>query len=238
MPQREAGNLATGARAWAVKRWSTGRSAFARPAVLLRRLRPSARLVVGAALAVTAGRSPPRGYARWPRRWRPGYAYLVAPLLKAVLAGGAYTSPGQPAEHCCRRPLVVLALVKAAAQCSRAGWMQASGQRVAGELRRRDLDEHLLQLSPAFFERGHSGDLLAGSPRTWRRWSSPSPRPSPPGSATRCSSSRSSGCAWCSTWRLFALSFVVFPAALIPIDPLRAGGEARGPHHPGQPRRT
>ena len=93
------------------------------------------------------------------------YAYLVGPLLKAVLTnlpvqlGPLRISSG---DRVWRLPLAVvgMAAVKAAAQFLHQGLMQSAGQKVMANLRR-DLYGRLLTLPPKFFEARHSGELLS-----------------------------------------------------------------------------
>ena len=93
------------------------------------------------------------------------YAYLIGPLLKAVLTEGPVELGGVAVE---RRDLslvfpaaiVAVAAVKALAQWLQGGWMQSLGQRVMADLRR-DLHGHLLELPPRFYEERHSGELLS-----------------------------------------------------------------------------
>ncbi len=93
------------------------------------------------------------------------YAWVVGPLLRAVLTGEAVTVAGlrlPPDELLRRLPLVVVAVaaVKATAQFLQGGWMQRLGQRVMADLRG-FLYGRLLAQPPAFFERRHSGELLS-----------------------------------------------------------------------------
>ena len=111
---------------------------------------------------------------------------------------------------------VGLALVKAGAQLLQTGWMQVAGQRALATLRS-DLYAHLLSLPPATHESRASGDVLSRltadvaqvefsvtqALTTWVR-----------------DALQLLALLWVCLvldWRLFALSFVVFPAALIPI---------------------
>jgi len=93
------------------------------------------------------------------------YAYLIGPLLRAVLTGkavvlGPLTFTGL--DLVTRFPLLVVgvALVKALAQWVQGGLMQTVGQRVMGTLRR-ELYARMLQLPPRFYETRHSGELLS-----------------------------------------------------------------------------
>ncbi|PTL80048.1 ABC transporter ATP-binding protein [Vitiosangium sp. GDMCC 1.1324] len=92
------------------------------------------------------------------------YAWLVGPLLRAVLTGTPVELAGfkLPGEHMLRvLPLLVVAVaaVKATAGFLQGGWMQRLGQRVMADLRA-FLYARLLSQPPAFFERQHSGELL------------------------------------------------------------------------------
>lgn len=93
------------------------------------------------------------------------YAYLVGPLLKAVLTElPVHVGPLRldSGDRVWRLPLAVvgLAALKAAAQLLHQGWMQSAGQKVMANLRR-DLYARLLTLPPKFFEARHSGELLS-----------------------------------------------------------------------------
>jgi subfamily B ATP-binding cassette protein MsbA len=93
------------------------------------------------------------------------YAWLVGPLLRAVLTGESVSLAGlklPPDEMLRRLPLLVVAVaaVKATAQFLQGGWMQRLGQRVMADLRG-FFYSRLLAQPPAFFERRHSGELLS-----------------------------------------------------------------------------
>lgn len=121
---------------------------------LLSYLRPYRRLLVaglGASLLAAAATS--------------AYAWLVGPLLRAVLTGESVSLAGlqlPPDEMLRRLPLLVVAVaaVKATAQFLQGGWMQRLGQRVMADLRG-FFYSRLLSQPPAFFERRHSGELLS-----------------------------------------------------------------------------
>src|SRR6185295_1790102 len=93
------------------------------------------------------------------------YAYLIGPLLKAVLTQGPVELGGVAVE---RKDLVVVfplaivavAALKAVAQWLQGGWMQSAAPRGMADLRR-DLHAHLLELPPRFYEERHSGELLS-----------------------------------------------------------------------------
>ncbi len=177
---------------------------------LLGLLRPSARLVTGAVIAATVSAAAAAGYA-----------WLIGPLLRSVLLSepfrlvGLYTSP-ERARWLLPGLLVLLALVKAGTQLLQTGWMQVAGQRALATLRS-DLYAHLLSLPPATHESRASGDVLSRltadvaqvefsvtqALTTWVR------------DALQLLALL--GVCLVLDWRLFALSFVVFPAALIPI---------------------
>jgi len=93
------------------------------------------------------------------------YAYLIGPLLKAVLAQGPVSLGGvavEPKDLPVVFPLAIMAVavVKAVAQWLQGGWMQSAAQRGMADLRR-DLHAHLLELPPRFYEERHSGELLS-----------------------------------------------------------------------------
>jgi subfamily B ATP-binding cassette protein MsbA len=93
------------------------------------------------------------------------YAWVVGPLLRAVLTGEAVSVAGMslPPDQMLRRlPLLVVAVaaVKATAQFLQGGWMQRLGQRVMADLRGY-FYSRLLAQPPAFFERRHSGELVS-----------------------------------------------------------------------------
>ncbi|HYI00453.1 ABC transporter ATP-binding protein [Hyalangium sp.] len=121
---------------------------------LLGYVRPYRRLLVaglGASLLAAAATS--------------AYAWLVGPLLRAVLTGESISLAGlklPPEEMLRRLPLLVVAVaaVKATAQFLQGGWMQRLGQRVMADLRG-FFYSRLLAQPPAFFERRHSGELLS-----------------------------------------------------------------------------
>ncbi|RKH91977.1 ABC transporter ATP-binding protein [Corallococcus sp. AB045] len=93
------------------------------------------------------------------------YAWIVGPLLRAVLTGAPVTVAGMtlaPEALLSRLPLLVVAvaLVKATAQFLQGGLMQRLGQRVMADLRG-FLYGRLLAQPPAFFEQRHSGELVS-----------------------------------------------------------------------------
>src|SRR5262245_40344805 len=84
------------------------------------------------------------------------YAYLIGPLLKAVLTEGPVELGGVAVDRedlalVFPAAIVAAAAVKALAQWLQGGWMQSLGQRVMGDLRR-DLHAHLMELPPRFYE--------------------------------------------------------------------------------------
>src|SRR5678816_1259501 len=173
---------------------------------LLALLRPSARLVAGAVLAAVVSAVAAAGYA-----------WLIGPLLRSVLLSepmrlvGLYTSP-ERARWLLPGLLVALAIIKAGTQLLQTGWMQVAGQRALATLRS-DLYAHLLALPPATHESRASGDVLSRltadvaqvefsvtqALTTWVR------------DALQLLALL--GVCLVLDWRLFALSFVVFPAA-------------------------
>ncbi|MFL5345282.1 MAG: ABC transporter ATP-binding protein [Hyalangium sp.] len=178
---------------------------------LLSYLRPYRRLLVaglGASVLAAAATS--------------GYAWLVGPLLRAVLTGEAVLVAGlrlPPDELLRRLPLllVAVAVVKATAQFLQGGWMQRLGQRVMADLRG-FFYSRLLTQPPAFFERRHSGELLS-------RFTADVPLVE--FSVTQALSSYVKDgmqvlallltCAWIDA-KLFLLTFVVMPAMVIPVS--------------------
>jgi ATP-binding cassette, subfamily B, bacterial MsbA len=93
------------------------------------------------------------------------YAWLVGPLLRAVLTGGqaqlaGVSLPGERLLRVLPAMVVGVAAVKATASYLQGGWMQRLGQRVMADLRG-SLYARLLAWPPEAFERQHSGELLA-----------------------------------------------------------------------------
>ncbi|HSP79283.1 MAG TPA: ABC transporter ATP-binding protein, partial [Myxococcaceae bacterium] len=93
------------------------------------------------------------------------YAWVMGPLLRAVLTGApvevaGVSLPGERMLGLLPLLMVTVAAVKAAAGFLQGGWMQRLGQRVMADLRA-SLYSRLLAWPPAFFERQHSGELLA-----------------------------------------------------------------------------
>ncbi|RKH59869.1 ABC transporter ATP-binding protein [Corallococcus aberystwythensis] len=93
------------------------------------------------------------------------YAWIVGPLLRAVLTGAPVTVVGMtlsPEALLSRLPLLVVAvaLVKATAQFLQGGLMQRLGQRVMADLRG-FLYGRLLAQPPSFFEQRHSGEIVS-----------------------------------------------------------------------------
>ena len=151
-----------------------------------------------------------------------GYAWLIGPLLRGVLVSeptrvGRLLSLARPRRAGCSPALLVLlALVKAGAQLLQTGWMQVAGQRALARMRS-ELYAHLLALPPAIHESRASGDVLSRltadvaqvefsvtqALTTWVR--------------DVLQLLALLGVCLVLDWRLFALSFVVFPAALVPI---------------------
>lgn len=93
------------------------------------------------------------------------YAYLAGPLLKALLAGSAVELGLVSLDRkdlTLWLPLMVgaVATAKALAQYLHGGLTSAVGQRVMAALRK-ELYARLLALPPGFFARRHSGELLS-----------------------------------------------------------------------------
>src|SRR5262245_32863787 len=177
---------------------------------LLALLRPSARLVVGAVLAAMVSAAAAAGYA-----------WLIGPLLRSVLLSepmrlvGLYTSP-ERARWLLPGLLVALAVIKAGTQLLQTGWMQVAGQRALARMRS-EVYAHLLVLPPATHESRASGDVLSRLTADVAQVEF---------SVTQALTSwvRDAlqlvallGVCLVLDWRLFALSFIVFPLALVPI---------------------
>src|SRR5262252_2183884 len=177
---------------------------------LLSLLRPSARLVAGAVLAATVSAVAAAGYA-----------WLIGPLLRSVLLSepmrlvGLYTSP-ERARWLLPGLLVALAVVKAGAQLLQTGWMQVAGQRALATLRS-DLYAHLLALPPAIHEARASGDVLSRLTADVAQVEFSVTQALTHWVRDALQLVALLGVCLVLDWRLFALSFVVFPAALIPI---------------------
>ncbi len=148
------------------------------------------------------------------------YAFLVGPLLKATLGGGAPTVPLLGAEGLRWKiplALVGVAAVKALSQWLQGGLMQGTAQQVMARLRR-ELYAKLLALPPRFFEERHSGELLA-------HFTFDVGAVEAAVAQALTSSIKDSlqvlvllvACASIDV-RLFALAFVVLPATLLPVS--------------------
>ncbi|HZX43758.1 MAG TPA: ABC transporter transmembrane domain-containing protein, partial [Myxococcaceae bacterium] len=150
-----------------------------------------------------------------------GYAWLIGPLLRSVLLSepmrlvGFYASP-ERTRWLLPGLLVLLAMIKAGMQLLQTGWMQVAGQRALARMRS-DLYAHLLALPPAIHESRASGDVLSRLTADVAQVEF---------SVTQALTSwvrdvlqllALLGVCLMLDWRLFALSFVVFPAALLPI---------------------
>jgi subfamily B ATP-binding cassette protein MsbA len=150
------------------------------------------------------------------------YAYLVGPLLRAVLTQvkvqwGPLSI--EPVDLAWKLPLIVsaLAIVKAAAQFLQSGWTHATAQLVTADIRR-DLFARLLELPPRFFEARHSGELLS-------RFTADVARVEFSVTQSLTSYLRDAlqivallgTCLWLDA-RLFLLAFIVLPAAIIPVS--------------------
>ncbi|MFZ5468087.1 MAG: ABC transporter ATP-binding protein [Myxococcota bacterium] len=172
----------------------------------------------------------------WPYRWRvagalglslvaaaaaAAYAYAMGPLLTGVLQGapvqvGPWALSGTDLSWKLPLSLLVVAAVKASAQWLQGGWMQAVGQRVVADLRRQ-IYERLLWLPPRFFETRHSGELLS-------RFTADVAQVEFAVTQALASYLKDSvqlcallGVCAAIDLRLFALAFVVLPAAALPV---------------------
>jgi len=177
---------------------------------LIRLLRPSAPRVVGAVLAAAVSAAAAAAYA-----------WLIGPLLRGVLLGEPVSvGPFHPTADAGRWFLPALLLgvaaVKAVAQLLQTGWMQTAGQQALARLRS-EVYAHLLSLPPEVHESRASGDVLSRLTSDVAQVEF---------AVTQALTS------WVKDvlqllalltvclvldWRLFALSFVVLPAALVPI---------------------
>ncbi|MBX5480841.1 MAG: ABC transporter ATP-binding protein [Myxococcaceae bacterium] len=150
------------------------------------------------------------------------YAYLIGPLLEAVLTGqpvrlGDVAVNQKDLLWAFPIAVVSVALVKALAQFLQNGLMQQVAQRATNDLRQ-TLYSRLLTLPPSFFDARHSGDLLS-------RFT---------GDVTQVEFALTQAM---SSWvkdslqviallgvclindaRLFVLAFIVLPAAMIPVS--------------------
>jgi subfamily B ATP-binding cassette protein MsbA len=177
---------------------------------LLRLLRPSAPRVVGAVLAATVSAAAAAAYA-----------WLIGPLLRGVLLGEPVSvGPFHPCPGAGRWLLPALLLgvaaIKAVAQLLQTGWMQTAGQQALARLRS-EVYAHLLGLPPEVHESRASGDVLSRLTADVAQVEF---------AVTQALTS------WVKDalqllalltvclvldWRLFAVSFLVLPAALVPI---------------------
>ena len=93
------------------------------------------------------------------------YAFMVGPLLRAVLLGGevrwaSWSWNVRAWAGTLPVLLVGVAVVKGTAQVLQAGWMQGLAQRILTDLRNQ-LYAHLLRWPPRALETRHSGELLS-----------------------------------------------------------------------------
>lgn len=150
------------------------------------------------------------------------YAYLVGPLLRAVVTGaevdvGPIRFTGRDLYITLPLLVVGVAVAKAGAQLFQNGVMQGVGQRVMTDLRR-DLYAKLLQLPPAFFEKRHSGELVS-------RFTADVAQVEFAVTQALTSYVKDSlqvlallGTCWAIDFRLFLLAFVVLPGAGVPVS--------------------
>jgi subfamily B ATP-binding cassette protein MsbA len=149
------------------------------------------------------------------------YPYLMGKLVVRLIRGLSVDVAGfhlAVGDLSWRLPLLLIAvaIIKALAQLPHTGVMQMAAQRVMGNLRR-DLYQKLLSLPPKFFETRHSGELLS-------RFTSDVGQVEFTVSQALSSYIKDplqifaylSICFWMDR-RLFALVFLVFPVAMIPI---------------------
>ncbi|HZH03568.1 MAG TPA: ABC transporter ATP-binding protein, partial [Myxococcaceae bacterium] len=149
------------------------------------------------------------------------YARLIGPLAKAVLAGGGAELPGLPFVRLTAWGLplwlVGTALVKAGAQWVHNGLMQSVGQGVSATLREQ-LYGRVLSLPPREVERHHSGELLtrltSDVAQTEFALTQGLSSYAKDGLQTLALLAT---CLFIDP-RLFALAFIVLPAALIPVN--------------------
>ncbi len=150
------------------------------------------------------------------------YAYLVGPLLRAVLTEAKVQWGPWSIERgdlAWKLPLIVtgLAVLKAAAQFLQMGWTHATAQSVTADIRR-DLFARLLELPPRYFEARHSGELLS-------RFTADVARVEFSVTQSLTSYLRDALqilallaiCLWLDA-RLFLLAFILLPAAVIPVS--------------------
>lgn len=150
------------------------------------------------------------------------YAYLIGPLLKALLAGsevelGPLRLGGEDLAVWLPLSVVAVAAVKALSQYLQGGLMSSVGQRVMAALRR-ELYDKLLSLPPRTFERRHSGELLS-------RFTADIAQVEFAVSQALSSYVKDSlqllallGVCAAIDLRLFGLAFVVLPAAALPVS--------------------
>jgi ATP-binding cassette, subfamily B, bacterial MsbA len=177
---------------------------------LLALLRPSALRVAGALLAAAVSAAAAGAYA-----------WMIGPLLRGVLVGdradlGPLGLPGSLGRWALPAALVAVAVVKSVAQLLQTGWMQTAGQRALASLRS-GLYAHLLSLPPAKHEARASGDVLSRLTADAVQVEFALTQALTSWVKDLLQLLALLGVCLVLDWRLFALSFIVLPAALLPI---------------------
>jgi subfamily B ATP-binding cassette protein MsbA len=177
---------------------------------LLALLRPSALRVAGALLAAAVSAAAAGAYA-----------WMIGPLLRGVLVGdradlGPLGLPGSLGRWALPAALVAVAVVKSVAQLLQTGWMQTAGQRALASLRS-GLYAHLLSLPPAKHEARASGDVLSRLTADVVQVEFALTQALTSWVKDLLQLLALLGVCLVLDWRLFALSFIVLPAALLPI---------------------
>jgi ATP-binding cassette, subfamily B, bacterial MsbA len=177
---------------------------------LLRLLRPSAPRVMGAVLAAVVSAAAAAAYA-----------WLIGPLLRGVLLGEPVAvGPFHPAPGAGRwllpGLLLGVAAVKAVAQLLQTGWMQAAGQGALARLRS-EVYAHLLALPPEVHESRAGGDVLSRLTADVAQVEFAVTQALTSWVKDALQLLALLAVCFVLDWRLFALSFLVLPAALLPI---------------------
>ncbi len=177
---------------------------------LLALLRPSALRVAGALLAAAVSAAAAGAYA-----------WMIGPLLRGVLVGdradlGPLGLAGSLGRWALPAALVAVAVVKSVAQLLQTGWMQTAGQRALASLRS-GLYAHLLSLPPAKHEARASGDVLSRLTADVVQVEFALTQALTSWVKDLLQLLALLGVCLVLDWRLFALSFIVLPAALLPI---------------------
>jgi len=146
---------------------------------------------------------------------------MIGPLLRGVLVGdradlGPLGLPGSLGRWALPAALVAVAVVKSVAQLLQTGWMQTAGQRALASLRS-GLYAHLLSLPPAKHEARASGDVLSRLTADVVQVEFALTQALTSWVKDLLQLLALLGVCLVLDWRLFALSFIVLPAALLPI---------------------